>query len=94
MDLAMSEIKEWNEISVPEPVRILENETAPWGKAQVDLISYSDDLNNLFCELTECSKCESSKPSGTAKKQARFGVMGAVTSRYFQWLAVHGVVAL
>ena len=35
MDLAMSEMKAWNEIPVPEPARILENETALWGKAQI-----------------------------------------------------------
>ena len=73
MDLATSEMKVRNEIPVPEPARILVNETLLQGVAQNNLIGYSEFPMCFVSTLNV--KYESSKSSGTAGKQVRFGVM-------------------
>ena len=67
MDLAMSEMKVWNEIPEPKPERISANERVLRGAAHEDSIGYSDVV--MFCESAECNRCESSEPLGTENEQ-------------------------
>ena len=68
IDLAMSEMKAWNEIPEPKPARISANERVLWGVAHEDSIDHSNVA--MFCECAECNKRDSSKPLGTENEQS------------------------